>query len=663
MNRRDLGEFLPRIETDQRLAELVYNGGHVWGVAMNGDLRVGTWLVQPGLNTISQNGTSRQLEPKVMEVLVCLAHHPGETLPKEQLLKTVWPDTFVSDDVLVRSISEIRRAFEDDPRESKFIQTIPKRGYRLLAPVVRVNGNTGLATEVSKSADTATQSIFSRRGLRIGIVIGVISTVALLVLLALMPANVWRKLAGKGEVPQIRSIAVLPLQNLSGDPAQEYFADAMTEELITELSRIRALKVISRTSVMRYKKTDKRLPEIARELGVDGIVEGSVVLSGDEVRITAQLIYALTDTNVWAESYDRNLQDVLGLQSTVASAIADEIRVKMSAGEQTQLHSWRPVGLEAHKAYLRGRYHLQLEQDAVFRKDGIKLAAAEGEKAEQYFRVAIQKDPSYAPSYLGVWDALLSGPLPERDWAPRAKPLLLKALQLDNSLAEAHRDMAFVLRFYDWDWPGAKREYQRALELAPSDAEAHADYANFLGLVEGQMQDATKEYELAQSLDPKNDHMADAFYVTRQFDRAIELYQSQAQIRPGDLGVHLCLADLYALTNRPENAISEWQKAAAAVDYREMSEAIGRSYKKHGYTEALRVFAHELEVSSRTSFIPAWFVASIYGYAGDKDKAFIWLEKAYDARDGVDGLREPKWDSLRSDPRFTDLMHRVGLPP
>jgi len=627
---------------------------------MNGDLRVGTWLVQPGLNTISHNGTNRQLEPKVMEVLVCLAHHPGETLPKEQLLKTVWPDTFVSDDVLVRSISEIRRAFEDDARESKFIQTIPKRGYRLVAPVEPVNGHLGLAS-VSKPP-ASKEPVFARSGLRLGIAIGTSATVALLILLALAPTNVWRNLAGKGYVPQIRSLAVLPLQNLSGDPSQEYFADAMTEELITELSRIRALKVISRTSVMRYKKTDKRLPEIARELGVDGIVEGSVVLSGDQVRITAQLIYALADTNVWAESYHRNLQDVLGLQSTVASAIADEIRVNMSAGEQTQLHSWRPVDLEAHEAYLRGQYHLQQEQEAVFRKDGVKLAAAEGEKAEQYFRKAIQKDPSYAPYYLGIWDALLSSPLPERDWAPRAKPLLVKALQLDNSLAEAHRDMAFVLRFYDFDWPGAKREYQRALELAPSDAEAHADYADFLALVEGRMQDATKEYELAQSLDPKNDHMAYAFYVTRQFDRAIELYQSQAQTRPGDFVVHLCLADLYALTNRPENAISEWQKAAAIVGYEGMSEATGRAYKKRGYSEALRVLAHELEVSSRTSFIPPWFIASIYGHAGDKDKAFIWLEKAYDARDGVDGLTEPKWDPLRSDPRFTDLLRRVGLP-
>jgi TolB-like protein/DNA-binding winged helix-turn-helix (wHTH) protein len=627
---------------------------------MNGDLRVGTWLVQPGLNTISQNGTSRQLEPKVMEVLVCLAHHPGETLPKEQLLRTVWPDTFVSDDVLVRSISEIRRAFEDDARESKFIQTIPKRGYRLIAPVQPVNGNAGFAP-VSK-VPAPREPVFSKGGLRLGVVIGTTATVMVLILLALTPTNMLRKLAGKDDLPQIRSLAVLPLQNLSGDPTQEYFADAMTEELITELSRVRALKVISRTSVMGYKKTDKRLPEIARELGVDGIVEGSVLRSGDRVRITAQLIYAPRDTNVWVETYDRNLQDVLSLQSTVASAIADEIRVNMSPGEQTQLHSWRPVDLEAHEVYLQGRYHLQLEQDAVFRKDGVNLAAAEGEKAEQYFREAIQKDPSYAPSYLGIWDAQQSRPLPEQDWSQRAKPLLLKALQLDNSLAEAHLDMAFVLLFHDWDWPGAKREYQRALQLAPSDAAAHADYADFLALVEGRMQDATKEYELAQSLDPKNDHMADAFYVTRQFERAIDLYQSQAQTRPGDFTVHLGLANLYALTNRRESAISEWQKAAAIVGYREMSEAIGHAYKKRGYTEALRVFVHQLEVSSRTSYIPPWFIASIYGYMGDKDEAFIWLEKAYDTRDGVEGLRDPKYDPLRNDPRFADLLRRVGLP-
>jgi tetratricopeptide (TPR) repeat protein len=357
------------------------------------------------------------------------------------------------------------------------------------------------------------------------------------------------------------------------------------------------------------------------------------------------------------------LQDVLSLQSTVASAIADEIRVKMTAGEQAQLHSSRPVDLAAHEAYLRGRYHLQLEQDATFKKDGAQLAAAEGEKAEQYFREAIQKDPNYAPSYLGIWEALMGSPLPGLESVARGKPLLLKAMQLDNSLAEAHRNMAFILRFHDWDWPGARREYQRALELAPSDAEAHQEYANFLASVEGRMQDATKEFELAQGLDPKNDHMADAFYATRQFDRAIELYQGQAQARPGDFTVHLGLADLYALTGRHENAISEWQKAAAIVGYKEMSEAIGRAYRKRGYTEALRVFTHDLEASSRSSVVPFWFIASIYGHMGDKDKAFIWLEKAYDARDGVDSLRDPRWDPLRSDPRFTDLMHRVGLAP
>ena len=361
---------------------------------MNGDLRVGTWLVQPGLNTISQNGTSRQLEPKVMEVLVCLAHHPGETLPKEQLLKTVWPDTFVTDDVLVRSISELRRAFEDDARESKFIQTIPKRGYRLVAPVVTVNANAGLASGISKTADQVKQPTFATRGLRIRVVIGITAAIALLAILVLIPADVRRKLAGESEVPQIRSIAVLPLDNLSGDPAQEYFADGMTEELITDLSQISALRVASHRSVLRYKKSDKTVPEIARELNVDAVIEGSVQRTGDRVRITAQLIYAPQDKNIFAKSYERDFGDALALQATVAATVADEIRVKMTGQEKARLKSPGPVNPKALNDYLEGKYHdTQTFINTLKNQPGTTSVEDEYAKAVARLERAIQEDP------------------------------------------------------------------------------------------------------------------------------------------------------------------------------------------------------------------------------------------------------------------------------
>jgi TolB-like protein/DNA-binding winged helix-turn-helix (wHTH) protein len=625
---------------------------------VNTNFQIGAWRVEPGLNTVSNHGTTAHLEPKVMEVLVCLAEQPGEPVTKEQLLHTVWPDTFVSDDVLTRSISELRRVFADDAKDSHFIQTIPKRGYRLIAPVVGVEHipptsptKPPIAEQVPGSPLQGHRRIFVF--FASAILLGVLARPRVIDIKRWFPVN--------SSPPLIQSLAVLPLLNLSGDPNQEYFADAMTEELITELSRIGALKVISRTSIMRYKKVDKGLPEIARELGVDGIVEGSVLRSGGRVRVTAQLIYAPKDTNVWVQTYDRDLQDVLTLQATVASAIAEEIRVQMKPDEQARFHFRRPVNLKAHEAYMQGRYHLQLECDSVFKRNSAKVAAAEAEEAEKYFRLAIQEDPNYAPPYLGIWEALVSSPVPGRDWVPRAKPQLVKALQLDDSLAEAHSAMASLLRF-DLDFAGAKSEFQRAIQLAPSDPDVHSDYANFLASVEGRPQDAMAEYELAQSLDPKNDRMADAFYYARQFDRAIELYQTQAQSRPGDLGVHLALANIYALTGRRAESLSEWQRLAEILEYKSLSAAIARAQKSGGYNEALRVLAHELEVASQTSYVPFSIIASIYGFSGDRDQAFVWLTKAYEARDGVDCLREPLWDSLRSDPRFKDLVRRVGLP-
>jgi adenylate cyclase len=252
--------------------------------------------------------------------------------------------------------------------------------------------------------------------------------------------------------------------------------------------------------------------------------------------------------------------------------------------------------------------------------------------------------------------------LPNRDWAQQAKPLLLKALQIDDSDGEAHRALASIRFRSEWDWPGAEKEYQRAIQLAPSNADAHDEYAFFLADT-ARTQEAVKEYELAQSFDPENDHMAHAFYWTRQFDRAIALYQSQARLRPSDFWPHYQLANIYALMGKNENAISEWQKMGTVLEYNDISADIGRAYQTDGYKNALRVFTRELEgVSRKASFIPSWFIASIYGYMGNEDRAFAWLEKAYDARDGMESLNEPMWDPLRPDPRFKDLVRRVGLP-
>jgi TolB-like protein/DNA-binding winged helix-turn-helix (wHTH) protein len=630
---------------------------------VNGGFRVGSWLVQPSLNTISHNGTSTRVEPKVMEVLVCLAQHTGDVVAKEQLLQTVWPDTFVSDDVLKRSISELRRAFEDDARESKIIETIPKRGYRLMAAVQPGNRHTASAATTNSSTAELHRPAPTKRNWRTLPLLSLVAAICVggLLLVFNFPGAI--NLLGRSATQPIRSVAVLPLQNLSGDPSQDYLADGMTEELITDLSRLSSLRVISRTSVMLYRKANKPLPEIARELGVDGIIEGSVLRSGNRVRITVQLIYAPQDKNIWAQSYARDLEDVLELQSTVSNNIADEIRVRITPSEPRRAVYTSPaklsVNLRAHEAYLQGLHHAQLAQDAVLKKDKGKAGMLEAQEAEKYFRLAIREDPNYAPPYLGIFDAWMATPLPPPNWAPRIKPMLLKALQLDDSLAEAHAALAGVLDVSTKDWPAAENEFLRALQLAPSDACAHANYGQAL-MEHGRPKEAMEQYELAQGLDPKNDHMAEAFYWTRQFDRAAELYRSQAEARPGDFYPHYALANIDVLTGKRQKAISEWQTMLTILEYTEMADSMGSTYKSSGYEKAVRGFARQMErASSHENNIPAWFIALIYADAGAKDQAFAWLEKASDAGDL--GELGPEWDPLRSDPRFKELPRLDGL--
>ena len=628
-----------------------------------GVLRFGVFEVDLRAGELRKQGVRIKLQDQPFQILQVLLERPGEVVTREELQRRIWPpDTFVDfDHGLHNAIKRLREALGDSAETPRFIETQPKRGYRFIGPV----DGKGSTEVVSAQEPQPASTTMTGGGRGVAFTASLLAAgAALAMLLAVDPGSLSGKLnrwVGVGSTsPPIHSLAVLPLRNLSGDLSQDYFADGMTEELITELSRLSSLRVISRTSVMRYKGSNKPLPEIARELGVEGIIEGSVLRSGNRVRITAQLIYAPQDKNIWAQSYERDLEDMLALQSTVASTIADEIRVEMTPGEHAQLRSSRPVNLKAHESYLQGRYHLRLAADALFKKDKGKFQSIEAEKAEKYFRQAIQEDPNYAPPYFGVWEASSAAPLPARDWAPRARPMLLKALQLDDSLAEAHRCLGGIRRGYDWDWRGAESEYQRALQLAPSDADAHTEYARLLANM-GRAPEAVKEFEVAQGLDPKNEHMQEAFYWTRQFDRAAELLQNGAQSRPSDFYPHYDLANIYALTGKRREAISEWQKMVAILEHKEMSEAIGRAYKTGGYEKSLRVFTRRLEASSHKTYIPAWFIASIYGYMGDKDRAFAWLEKAYEARDGADGLNDPEWDPLRTDPRFKDLLRRVGL--
>jgi eukaryotic-like serine/threonine-protein kinase len=459
-------------------------------------------------------------------------------------------------------------------------------------------------------------------------------------------------------VKQIDSIAVLPLENLSHDPGQEYFADGMTDELITDLAQIEALRVISRTSVMHYKGTNKTLPEIARELRVDAVVEGSVERSGERVRITAQLIHAPSDTHLWAKSYERSLSDVLALQGELAREIASEIKVKLAPQEQARLASTRPVNPEAHEAYLKGRYFWNKRTE-----DGLKKSLA-------YFQQAIEEDSNYALGYAGLADAYLVlgageySVLPPAEAMPKAEAAAKKALQLDNTLAEAHATLGFVRGVYDWDLRGAAHEFQQAIELNPNYPTAHHWYALF----STQPDQAIAEIRKAESLDPLSliisADVGCVLYLARRYDQAIEQLHRTLQMDPNFAAAHGTLARVYEQKQMYEQAIAEYQSALSLSGGNPIWEAwLAHAYALAGRRdEAIKILI-ELRERPRYSFVPAQGFVYIHAALGDKDQAFFWLEKVYVRREDIFSIyTDPAIDPLRSDPRFQDLVHRVGFP-
>ena len=620
---------------------------------MEGRFRVGPWLVQPSLNTVSRNGTPMRLTLKAMEVLVCLAEHAGESVPKEELLQIVWRETFVTDDVLVGSISELRRVFEDDAREPRFIQTIPKRGYRLIAAVEP-------ATAALSSTGGTSTIENSHRRLKAAALVG---AALLLVALVASSAKIQRWLSATSSSPTIHSIAVLPLQNLSGDAAQEYFSDGMTDALITDLAQIGSLKVISRTSSMQYKQTKKSLPEIARELNVDGIIEGTVQRSGDRVRITAQLIYGPSDKHVWAHSYERDMREVFALERDVTEEIAREVRARIATPNQVPVAQARRASPKVLEAYLQGNYHLS------------RFGSGGGDEqltmAEEYFQRAIDADPNFAPAYNQLANAHLNLLQPSKQDFDIARKMAERAVELDPNSSDAHHTLGDV-KGRAWNWPGSEEEYRRAVVLNPNNAQAHDDLGELLDDT-GRFDDGWREYQIAQELDPNNDHLSDAFDRRGQHAHAIAMLQIMLKRYPDNGYLHLSLYRDYVKNGMHKEAIQELEKTFSLFGFPELASRIHRSFVSSGYQGAMRRLADELEslATTKQMFVPV-NLAEVYAALGDKDRAFYWLEQAYAHRDlhaastdlGLERLNtEFLLDPLRSDPRFKDLVRRVGLSP
>ncbi|WP_236657013.1 tetratricopeptide repeat protein [Acidisarcina polymorpha] len=458
----------------------------------------------------------------------------------------------------------------------------------------------------------------------------------------------------------IRSLAVLPLENLSGDAAQNYFSDGMTDELITDLAQISALRVISRTSTMGYKGSHKSLPQIARELNVDAVVEGSVVRAGDHIRITAQLIDASTDKHIWSQSYESELRDTLALQDRVARAIAEQIQISLTPREKVELTSATVVNPQAYESYLKGRYFWS------------KRTAEGLEAALHYFNQAIAEDPNDARAYSGLADtyALLGdwqyAVMTPKEAYPKAKAAAFKAVNLDNTLGEAHNSLAFVLDGFDWNFDSSGKQFQQAIELNPGYATAHHWFAWHLALL-GQYDQAIAEMNKARSLDPLsliiNSDLAELLVLSHSYDKAIEQSHKTIDLDPNFAMAHNQLGQAYLQKHMSDQAIEELQKAVELSGGSPTCIAnLARAYSLSGKRNEAIKLLNDLKGSSTARYSYASEIAAIYVSLGNVDEAMNWLEKGYLERFNPGVLIRPAFDPIRSEPRFQHLVQRVGLP-
>ena len=563
-------------------------------------IRFGTFEADLAARELRKNGLKIRLQDQPFQVLALLLEGSGRIVTREELRQKLWPaDTFVDfDNGLNTTINKIREALGDSAENPRFIETLSRRGYRFLGDL---NGSTG----------------------------------------------------------QIQSLLVLPLENLSGDPEQEFFADGLTEALITSLAKIGALRVLSRTTAMHYKSVRRPLPEIARELGVDAVAEGTVLRAGERVRISVQLVHAPTDTHLWAESYDRDLRDVLALQSEVAQAVARQIQVKLTPLEQARFAQVRPVDLEAYEAYLKGRYHWN-------RRTGRELP-----RAAQCFQRAIEKDSSYAAAYAGLADSLSSlgtwSFVSPNESYGRAKGAALRAVELDPGLGEAHVSLAWVTAWYDYDFATAEGQFERAIELSPRYATGHYWFGFFLAYL-GRYEEGYTELRRAIRLDPLSAvihwGLGFVYWCWRRYDKAVEELQRTIELDPNFAPAHAFLGWVYSLESLHELAITSLCTAVQLSQGSQWLGSLGRVYAAAGRREDAREILQQLNELSKQRYVTPYVLGQTYAALGEIDEAFRWLETGYQERAAwmVVLKVDPHLDPLRSDPRFEGLLRRMNFP-
>lgn len=605
-----------------------------------------------------------RLQEQPFQILAMLLERPGDVVTREELRQKLWPgDTFVDfDHGLNNAINRLREALNDAADSPRFIETLPRRGYRFIAGVeaVRQESRAAAAKTVEVAEAVLTHGKGTRTARQTWRWAAGAALLGLTLLFVLSPAE-WRQRLWSGSPSaHVRSIVVLPLENLSGDPSQEYFAEGITDQLTTYLARIGSLRVISRTSAMQYQGKRPPLSRIARELKVDAVVEGSVVRSGNSVRITAQLIDANNDEHLWAESYDRPFRDILPLENEIARAIADEVKVKMTPQERQRLSSSKLINPEAYDAYLKGRYFWNRRTP-----EGIR-------KGLEYFQRALAAQPDYSLAFAGIADSYTVGGgsylgLSEQEAFAKAEPAAQKAVELDDGSAEAHAAWAGILLEHHWDFIGAEREYRRALALSPGYATAHQGYAELLSAM-GRHEEAIAEGRRAAELDPLslavNWSYGARLYFARRYQPAVAQLQHAMEIDPNFPRVHIWLSLTYEAMGKQEEAFAEDQRARELwsisperlVELRKAYESGGL----HGHFREILRFQKRLAQHSR---VDPGFLAELSVRSGENEQAIEYLQQAYQQHLGELTYinQKPLFDPLRSDPRFQALVRRVGF--
>jgi TolB-like protein/DNA-binding winged helix-turn-helix (wHTH) protein len=622
----------------------------------------GPFEFDPRSGELRKHGLRIKLQGQPVELLTTLLQHAGEVVTRDQLQKRLWPaDTYVDfEHSLNSAMKRLRTALGDSADAPRYIETLARRGYRFIAPIRQPEeGNVeGSAATTTPDQVRAEQSLPGSRRWLIGVGIAM-ATAGVLAMVGTSIIGAGGKPGNRSSSASIHSLVVLPLANVSGDRSQDYFAEEMTDALRHHLEGISSLRVISRTSSMHYRASGKRLQDIARELNVDAVVDGSVSRSGNRVRIDVELFHAGMDRQLWSNSYEGDLRDIFALQARVVGKIADEIRVTLTPPERARLARVRAFNPDAYQAYSKGRFFWN------------KRTEPDLKKAIAFFQQAIDEDPSYALAYDGLADSWIPlgwyGFLPPSETFPHAREAISKALDLDDSLAEAHTSLAFVKLYYDRDWTRAELEFRRGIDLNPNYANGHHWYAEFLSLA-GRHKQAIEESEHARELDPLsniiNAWVSSRYFYARDFDHAIEEGRNAVEMDANFGPAHLVLGHAYEQKGMLKEAIREFETASTLAGGGSMYRAsLAHAFGRAGRRSEARKVLQDLVKAKQRGFISAYDLAIAEIGLGEKEKVFEFLAQAIgecSPRAAFLGV-EPRFDSFRTDPRFRDLLRSLGL--